>query len=342
MDPRKAALKEFLDFARNSLESHTNKAVEEGKLSANEAKKSLDNFTERQEIVLRQFDKQVGGLPSMEKADMPSEEEIKKQIDKLINFDPSEHIPPAIQPILDNTLWVFIPNIRDTLKKAAGTVFLLGSIEQLPIFGPLIASSMDIASAFMPALATSFQNFLPKIMSLLPIPAPFAAIAGEAAGFAFSAVLMFMTMMTQAGRGEFSEALESAAGLVPVIGTTLMVYINKGKKIVSTVLDARKKIVVSLAQTRVLITMMIPIVTKNVAKMLQKLLPILNVVIQKAAVYAIKPANLVLSYVKPIVDSAKARLSKLEKVTAGGVRYTKKTRRKKRKQRKSKTRHSTI
>lgn len=344
MDPRKAALKEFLDYSRDSLTHHINQTINAGKMRRDDGDKYINTFQERSGLILDRMDhelqKQGGGaMPKLNTSKMnlealTSPEKIQQDIEDLINFDPAEHIAPTIEPLVDASIWVFIPGIRDTIKKIIGTAFILGSVEKLPIFGPLIGSSMDIAAAFMPALATSFQNMLPNIIGLAPIP--YAAFIGEAAGYVFSSVLMFNTLMLQVGRGEFLEALEAGAGLLPVIGTTLMMYINKGKKIVSKVMEMKEKIVISLAQIKGFALYTLPLVSKKFAGLLKKLLPIFDVVLKKAAVYLIKPASFVLDTVKPVLASAKSRLNSLKKT--GGGRYTKKTLRAKRKHRKSKTR----
>lgn len=344
MDPRKAALQEFLDFSRDSLTNHMNIAIQNGSISANEAKNTLATFDERRAMVIQAFEKQSGGAlpkaPSMPKMDLekvPSPEEIQKDIDALINFSPADHMPAPIKPVLDTTLQIFVPGVRDKVKQAFGMFFLLGSLDKLPIFGPLIGSSMDIATAFMPALAATFQNMLPNIVGLAPIP--YAAFVGEAAGYVFSSVMMFMTLMTQVSRGEFWDALEAGAGLLPVVGTTLMMYVNKGKKVLDKVMDMRQKVVVSLAQMKGLILYVLPMITKKAAALLTKFLPVLDTLLKSAAVYLIGPANIVLDNMKPVLATFEKRLAKIESMQApvkkGGRRYTKRTRRVKRKHRKS-------
>jgi hypothetical protein len=323
--------------------------VNGGKMRKEEGDAYINTFEERSNLILDRMDQELqkqdgGALPAMPKLNtskmnlgaLTSPEKIKQDIDDLMNFDPAEHIAPSIEPVLENTIWIFVPNIRATIKKIIGTVFLLGSIEKLPIFGPLIASSMDVATAFMPALATTFQNMLPNIIGLAPIP--YAAFIGEAAGYVFSSVLMFTTLMTQVSRGEFMEALESAAGMLPVVGTTLMTYVNKGKKVYDKAMEMREKIVISLAQIKGFAMYMLPLVSKKAAAILTKILPILTTVIKTASQYLLKPANFILDNLKPVLAAAKTRLNSLKKT--GGARYTKKTRRLKRKHRKSKTRHS--
>lgn len=355
MDPRKNALKDFLIYSRNALQNHLDTAVGSGQLPASQAKQSLDNFDDRSELILQAFDKQSGGaipsslpavptsLPAVDLGKVPSEAEIKAEIDKLINFSPAEHIAEPVKPILDASLWVFIPKVRETVKKIVGTFFILGSLDKLPIFGPLIGSSMDIAAAFMPALGATFQNMLPNIIGLAPIP--YAAFIGEAAGYVFSSVMMFMTLMTQVSRGEFMEALEAGAGLLPVVGTTLMMYVNKGKKVYDKFIAMKEKIVVSLAQIKGLILYLVPMVSKSASKLLTNLLPIFDTLLKSAAINLLGPTNYILDNVKPFLAVAKKRLASIEKSEAlaaaavkKGGRYTKRTRRAKRKDRKSKTR----
>ena len=338
MDPRKAALKEFLDFSKGSLTHHINQTVNGGKMRREEADNYINTFDERSNLILdrmdRELQKQQGGAEAEANLDkLMSPEKIKADIEELINFDPAEHIAPTIEPIVDSTIWVFVPGIRDTIKKIIGTVFILGSAEKLPIFGPLIGSSMDVAAAFMPALATTFQNMLPNLIGLAPIP--YAAFIGEGVGYVFSSVLMFNTLMLQAGRGEFIEALEAGAGLLPVVGTTLMTYVSKGKKIFDKAMEMREKIVVSLAQIKGFALYMLPLVSKKVASTLTKILPIFDVVLKTASSYLMKPAKFILDNMSPLLTAAKTRLASLKKT---GGRYTKKTLRHRRKHRKSKTR----
>jgi hypothetical protein len=347
MDPRKAALQEFLQFARNSLAHHIQKSVDQGSLSTSDANKALNNFDERVELVLESFSKQEGGLPKdLPKLDtaafekgmksfdkIPSEAEIQKQIDELVNFDPAEHIAPAIKPALNQVLPIFAEKYKKKIKQLVGTVFLLGSIEELPIFGPLIASSMDISTTFMPALAATFQNMLPKVMSLVPVPAPMAAFAGEASGYVFSSVLLFMTLMTQVTRGQFMDALESVSGLVPVVGTTLMGYVTKGKELYEKGMAMKMKVLISLAQIQGLLRHFGPLLQKNFGKIFGSLAPIMAIVIRSAATYALQPANMILTFVKPALGLAKARLAVLEKASAlkKGGRYPRRTLRRKKK-----------
>lgn len=367
MDPRKAALKEFLNFSENALQTHLSNAAKEGKVPEETVRNSVNTFRERSNLILDTFDTQVqkGGaidipteIPSLNVKDLvgskakslvgskvnlskvPSPEEIQKELDKLYNFDPAEHIAEPIKPVVDANIWMFIPEVRDKIKKLIGAFFLLGSLEKLPIFGPLIGSSMDIATAFMPALAQTAQNMLPNLIGLAPIP--YAAFAGEAAGYVFSAVMMFMTLMTQVSRGEFLEALEASAGLIPVVGTTLMAYINKGKQVYMKAQAMREKIVKSLAQIQGLALYVLPLVSKNIGNLLQKALPILNTLVKSTAIYVLKPTNFLLENLRPVLASAKARLAQIEakevgvnSVKKGGRRYTKKTLRAKRKNRKS-------
>lgn len=336
MDPRKAALKEFLDYSRDRLAHHINETVNAGKMKKEHGDQYIDRFQERSGLILDRMDeelrKQEGGAAlDIEKLTSPAQ--IKKDVDAIINFNPADHIAPTLEPVVDTSIGIFIPKVRDTIKQAIGMIFVLGSIEKLPIFGPMIASSMDIATAFMPALATTFQNMLPNIIGLAPIP--YAAFIGEAAGYVFSSVLMFTTLMTQLGRGEFFEALEAGAGMLPVIGTTLMMYVNKGKKIYDKGMEMREKIVVSLAQIKGFAIYMLPLVSKKVAKLLTKILPIFDVVLKKAASYLMKPATFILENLKPVLEGARARLASLKKT---GGRYTKRTRRLRKKKGKGKTR----
>lgn len=360
MDP-KQALQHFLDYSKDSLNRHMNQAVQEGKLAASDAKRTLDNFEDRSNLILETFDREAQkggalklpgkGMPKLGNAmgalkTAPSPEEIQADIDRLINFDPAESISPTVKPILNTGLSVLIPEVRDRVKKFFGLFFLMGSLEKLPIFGPLIQSALDVSTAFTPALAATIQNMLPNIVGLAPIP--YAALIGEAAGYVFSSAMMFFTLMTQVSRGEFLEALEAGAGLVPVLGTTLMMYVNKGKKVYDKLMASRERVLVSLAQIKGLILYLLPMISKKAAKLLGKALPIFDILLKSTASYLVGPANLILQNLKPVMESAKARLGALEKAelaaaavaAKGGRRYTRRTRRIRHRNRKSRRQHS--
>ena len=346
---------------------HFGKALRSGQISKKDYDTTVSNFDERSKLIIGIFDKQKGGaaplaLPSIPTSlppGIPTEiptadslkaaaigklppgmqglakitpEQIQGEIDKLLAFQPKDSLPEAIEPVVEKSLWVFIPEVRETVKQLVGSFFVLGSLDKLPIFGPLIATAMDVTVAYLPALGATIQNVLPNLVALAPIP--YANFIGEAAGYAISAVTMFITIMTQASRGEFMGALEGVAGLVPVFGTTLMTYVNKVNNVYQKIDARRQKIMNSLEQIQALLLFALPMATKKAQELILRVLPIFNTIFKASAVYIIRAANIVLDNVKPIVAAAQKRLQK-------GGRYKRTQKHKKRKGRRTRSSRST-
>lgn len=335
MDPRKQALQEFLTNSKQILKHHLERSAKEGTIQRSDLNTMLATYDDRAQIIVDIFNREVssrnqeGGAGllnkaqgamsqaegamsqaqgAMNKAQAYSPDEIRKNIDKLIHFSPKNALPNTIKPIVDKSLGIFIPEVRNTVKQVLGTLFVVGSLEKLPIFGPFVGAAMDVATAYLPALAITVQNMLPNLIGLAPIP--YAAFAGEAAGYALSAVMLFFTVMTQVSRGEFVEAVEASSGLIPVIGTTLMSYVGKGKKLYEKYQERRDQILQSLAKIQGLLLFVLPLATAQVKPLITKLFPILNTFLKEAGKYAEVPANFVITSLKPIVKAAKDRLTK--------------------------------
>ena len=342
MDPRKQALQEFFTNSKKILQGHLEQAAKQGTLNKDDIQALLDTYDDRAKLVLNVLNREAGkqtqggganllnsattavaradgavgqaeaalgqAQGAMNKLQAYSPEQMQQDIDKLMHFQPKDALPNTIKPVVDENLWIFVPQVREQVKQVLGAFFLVGSLEKLPIFGPFVGAAMDVATAYLPALAVTVQNMLPNIIGLAPIP--YAAFAGEAAGYAVSAVMMFFTMMTQISRGEFMEALEAMSGLVPVVGTTLMSYVNKAKKLYEKYQERREKIMQSLAQMQALLLFLVPIATTQIKPLLMKALPIFNVFFKEAAKYAEVPANMIIDNIRPIVKAAKDRLTK--------------------------------
>jgi len=360
MNAQRNAVKSFLDTTRKIMVYHFGKALREGRISQKDYTTTLTNFDDRSKVILDIFKTQKGGavpltLPTSLPTEIPtadslktaaigklppgmqdiakvSPEQIQGEIDKLMAFQPKDALPESVDPLVEKSLWIFVPEVRETVKQLVGSFFVLGSLDKLPIFGPLIATAMDVTVAYLPALGATIQNVLPNIVALAPIP--YANFIGEAAGYAISAVTMFITIMTQASRGEFMGALEGVAGLVPVFGTTLMTYVNKVNNVYEKIDARRQKIMSSLEQIQALLLFTLPIATKKVQELIIRVLPILNTIFKASAVYIIRAANMVLDNVQPIVLAARKRLQR-------GGRYKRTQRHKKRKGRRTRSLRST-
>jgi hypothetical protein len=341
MDPRKQALQEFLTNSKQILKHHLETSAKQGKIKGTDIEEMLATYDDRAQIILDVFNREAslkqqegGGVldkaegamgqaqgamnqaqgamgqaqGAMNSLQAYSPDQIQKNIDKLMHFSPKNSLPNTVEPVIEKSMWIFVPQVRETVKQILGSFFVLGSLEKLPIFGPFVGAAMDVATAYLPALAITVQNMLPNLIGLAPIP--YASFAGEAAGYAVSAVMLFFTVMTQVSRGEFVEAVVASTGLIPVVVTTLMSYVGKGKKLYEKYQERRDQILQSLAKIQGLLLFLLPLATSKVKPLITKLFPIFNTFLKEAGKYAEVPANFVINSLKPIVKAAKDRLTK--------------------------------
>jgi len=360
MNAQRNAVRSFLDTTRKIMVYHFGKALREGRIGQTDYDMSISNFDDRSKMILGVFDKQKGGAelpalptslpteipttnslkaaalgklpPGMQNLASVSPQQIQGEINKLMAFQPKDSLPQVIEPLVETSLMIFVPEVRETVKQILGSFFIIGALDKLPIFGPLIATAMDVTVAYLPALGATIQNMLPNIIGLAPIP--YASFVGQAAGYAISSVTMFITIMTQASRGEFLGALEGAAGLIPVFGTTLMTYVNKVNNVYLKINARREKIMASLQQIQALFLFVLPMVTQKAQEVILRALPIFNSIFKASAVYIIGAANIVLDNIQPIVTAAKKRLQT-------GGRYKRTQRRHRRKSRRTRSLRST-
>jgi hypothetical protein len=108
-------------------------------------------------------------------------------------------------------------------------VFVLDTLESIPLFGDLIGASLDVTAATLPVIASNIQTFTPALVGLIPIP--LAGTVGIFLGWLFSMWFLWLAAVIGMSRKDFGAALEATSGMVPVIGPALM----RGIKAVETV-----------------------------------------------------------------------------------------------------------
>jgi len=108
-------------------------------------------------------------------------------------------------------------------------VFVLDTLENIPLFGDLIGASLDVTAATLPVIASNIQTFTPALVGLIPLP--LAGTVGIFLGWLFSMWFLWLAAVIGMSRKDFGAALEATSGMVPVIGPALM----RGIKAVETV-----------------------------------------------------------------------------------------------------------
>jgi hypothetical protein len=113
-----------------------------------------------------------------------------------------------------------IRSVQIFIRMIIPFVFILDTLESVPLFGDLVGAALDITTATLPVVASNVQTFTPAIVGLIPIP--FAGTVGIFLGWLFSLWFLWLAAVIGISRKEFASALEATSGMVPVIGPALM------------------------------------------------------------------------------------------------------------------------
>lgn len=153
-------------------------------------------------------------------------------------------LSPVLSSALDNLLAIFIPEVREPIKAGLGFAFILTYIEQLPLFGPLVGAALDITAALLPTLAVTAQNLMPTLVSLIPLP--YMNFVGIGIGWAFSFVLLYVTMLIGISRKKFGASVEAISGMIPIMGATAMNMVQKANITAAKLNDRRQEVAESV------------------------------------------------------------------------------------------------
>jgi len=122
-----------------------------------------------------------------------------------------------------------IQSIQLFIRMIIPFVFVLDTLENVPMVGDLIGAALDVTAATLPVIASNVQTFTPALVGLIPLP--MAGPVGIFLGWLFSLWFLWLAAVIGTSRKDFATALEATAGMVPVVGPALM----RGVKSVETV-----------------------------------------------------------------------------------------------------------
>ena len=125
-------------------------------------------------------------------------------------------------------------------------VFVLDTLESVPLFGDLIGASLDVTAATLPVIASNVQTFTPALVGLIPIP--LAGTVGIFLGWLFSLWFLWLAAVIGTSRKDFAAALEATSGMVPVIGPALMRGVKAAETVGTKFYNRADKISASISQ----------------------------------------------------------------------------------------------
>lgn len=139
-----------------------------------------------------------------------------------------------------------VKSIQTFIRMIIPFVFVLDTLENIPLFGDLIGASLDITAATLPVIASNVQTFTPAIVGLIPLP--LAGTVGIFLGWLFSLWFLWLAAVIGTSRKDFAAALEATSGMVPVIGPALMRGIKAAETVGTKFYNRADKISASISQ----------------------------------------------------------------------------------------------
>ena len=139
-----------------------------------------------------------------------------------------------------------VKSIQLFIRTIIPFVFVLDTLENVPLFGDIIGASLDVTAATLPVIASNVQTFTPALVGLIPLP--LAGTVGIFLGWLFSLWFLWLAAVIGTSRKDFGAALESTSGMVPVIGPALMRGIKAAETVGTKFYNRSDKISASISQ----------------------------------------------------------------------------------------------
>lgn len=160
----------------------------------------------------------------------------------IVNVISGKTVPGPPNPAIQAA----IASVQQAIRIILPFVFILNSLEQSPLFGDLIGAALDVTASVLPVTASSIQAGTPAIVGLIPIP--YAGTVGIALGWMFSFFFLWLAMVIGVSRKDFSSALEATAGMIPVVGPTLMKAVASTDRVGTKLVNRAEKIKLAINQ----------------------------------------------------------------------------------------------
>lgn len=109
--------------------------------------------------------------------------------------------------------------MHSTIRMTIPFIFTLDAIEQLPAFGVLIGSGLDLLKLGLYSSAGAMNSIIPPLVGLIPVP--LAGTVGIMVGWFMSVGLLMAYAAISLSRREFTDTLKAVLAMVPVMGTLL-------------------------------------------------------------------------------------------------------------------------
>jgi methyl-accepting chemotaxis protein len=155
-----------------------------------------------------------------------------------IQFDSEDWMGPRVRWFLDA---ITSPYARVMLKGLFMVIFFVSYLEQLPVFGSILSTGLDLLVTGNKALTKTIQRTIPAVMGLLPIP--YASLVGMMMAAAYGMIVWPLIAMIALSRQEFAVAIESyLRAIPPPFGDTIADLFMEANKLGAKLDEKRRKV----------------------------------------------------------------------------------------------------
>jgi hypothetical protein len=151
-------------------------------------------------------------------------------------------IRKLVSPLSSSKLLSCVPQER--IDNIFYFVFLLNNLEQIDFLGPMLSTALDSVTLSLPVLADLTQEMAGKVIGLFPVP--YAALVGEAIGYAIALIFVLTGMTLNVSRRRFGSAFKTSLAAIPIVGDILMMGATSFEKGAERYMINRQKFIDAL------------------------------------------------------------------------------------------------
>ena len=137
--------------------------------------------------------------------------------------------------------------LQDPINMISPFLYPLKTLESIPLYGEMLALSVDVAAQMNKNMAKMAQQYTPLVMGFLPIPE--ASTVGIIVGYMISTIFIFFNMIIFTTRHHFGEAFKQSLALIPFVGMALENFADSGDGLVGRYGKARLKVIDQLNES---------------------------------------------------------------------------------------------
>jgi hypothetical protein len=155
-----------------------------------------------------------------------------------LTADSEDYLGPRLRWFLEA---MTSPYARTVLEGVFMVVFFISYLEKMPIFGNILAASLDVILAGGKMLTKSVQSILPAMIGVIPLP--YSSMAGIALAALFGFIVWPIIALVSLSRKDFGAAVESFIRIIPPpIGDMIANTFLEGNRAVAKIDEKRIKL----------------------------------------------------------------------------------------------------